>query len=182
MKMHDLLVYALTIGEDYPHLRDIVCTSAYDYQLEESLMFRATEDALSPGNPGAPDTIPGTPDIIVTLKEKEKFPVVIEIEADIDFDFADSLRQIKKYRRKSTWNDVRIFQDVRVIIPKICEKFAKLYKHEKFPVYLWSATRIWECRNCGKSTDESICKEHRCCGIEMRLKELKDVHFEPFEQ
>lgn len=171
MKMHDLLVYELT---ERKQLVKIVRTSAYDYQLEESLIFPATEDSGSLGNPQILTPISGTPDIIVTLEEKGRLPVVIEIEGDIDFDFAESLRQIKKYRRR--------YEDVRVIIPKICEKFAPIYKHEKIRAYLWSATRIWECIQCGNIAEKNITREPNCksCGSTMRL-DIKNVNFKEFE-
>ena len=80
------------------------------------------------------------PDIVVT-KLNPTQTVAIELENDYDWDFQKSLRELKKYRLK--------FGDVRIIIPREYERFASLFCHENFQVYLWSAKRKWRCLDCG---------------------------------
>jgi hypothetical protein len=60
--------------------------------------------------------------------------------ADIRFDFDKSMRQIRKYQEK-----YRII----AIIPKDYERIGLLNKGQKIDIYLWSATRLWECLRCG---------------------------------
>ena len=124
-----------------------------------------------------------TPDITVFFKERirdSKNPYAnppilgyaIEIENDIQWDFADSLRQIKKY-----------FQGYYpiVIIPKIYERFKALYEHEKIDVWLWSSNRVWECMECGniqinEKTGKPNCT--KCCSNQLRLKGISDFKLE----
>ena len=131
----------------------------------------------------ADSVVLATPDIIVFLKEPlrgSKNPYAnppingfaIELENDIEWDFADSLRQIKKY-----------FQGYYpiVIIPKIYERFKVLYEHEKIDVWLWSSKRVWECMDCGniqisdKSGKPSCTK---CHSNQLRLKGISDFKLE----
>ncbi len=86
------------------------------------------------------EVIKMTPDILVTKLNPTQM-VAIELENDFDWDFQKSLRELKKYRLK--------FGDVRIIIPREYERFASLYCHENFQVYLWSAKRKWRCLCCG---------------------------------
>lgn len=112
------------------------------------------------------------PDIVVRIANKE---TAIELENDIQWDFASSLRQVTKY--------LTVIKDVVVIIPKEYERFATLYKNEGFRVWLWKATRIWACMRCGSIKEEERTVQPRCSeckSTEQRLKGLKDVKFEEF--
>ena len=125
-----------------------------------------------------------TPDIVVFFKQREsdsKNPYAnppihgyaIEIENDIQWDFSDSLRQIKKY-----------FQGYYpiVIIPKIYERYKEPYEHEKIDVWLWSAKRIWECMDCGDILQsDKTGKPKKCLGCnsnQLRLKGISDFLLE----
>jgi hypothetical protein len=122
--------YYGNIGKD-ALIVNIVGTPIIDYKLEESeevTFWRKSEIEKM------------TPDITVTLKQ-ESITIAIELENDIKWDFQESLRQLKKYRKK--------FSDVRIIIPREYKRFAPLYHNERFQVYLWSAKRKWKCFRCG---------------------------------
>lgn len=120
---------------------NVVKTLKLEYTLEESTSYweyyeRRTE--LESGR----EQVKITPDIIVKkLDEKYSRPIAIELENDIQWDFQESVKQVKKYKNK--------FEDVRVIIPEKYKLFAPLYKNEEFRVYLWKAKRKWQCLRCG---------------------------------
>ncbi len=101
------------------------------FTLEETFSYRSTRTG---------ELVRMTPDIVVT-KLNPTQEVAIELENDYDWDFQKSLRELKKYRLK--------FGDVRIIIPREYERFASLFCHENFQVYLWSAKRKWRCSICG---------------------------------
>ena len=161
------------VSKDAP-IVGIVGTSNIRYELEELFYWRSRYEALMG------TFVKMTPDIFVrTLGPKMK-TMAIELENDIDWDFAGSLRQIKKYRKN--------FSDVRIVIPKKFERFASLYKNEGFRVYLWKAKRKWQCLRCGTITPKEgpiqpICK-NKACGNksrnEFRLVGLKDTKFEEY--
>jgi len=121
-----------------------------------------------------------TPDITVTLPREGNKEIAIELENDIDWDFARSLRQVKKYHSR--------FDDVRVLIPEDYKRFAPLYKNENFQVWLWRATRTWECLRCGSVTDKKgpvqpKCKNKKCGNnnrSEFRLVGLRDIEIEQY--
>ena len=117
-----------------------------------------------------------TPDITVKVLDKIPKPIAIELENDVHWDFGESLRQVKKYKRK--------FDDTRVIIPEEFERFAPLYKNEGFRVYLWTATRVWQCMICGELTYKEEPIQPKCeeCNkrTEHRLVGLEDVDIEEY--
>lgn len=120
-----------------------------------------------------------TPDVFVRVRDSGK-TIAIELETDVQWDFGQSLHQIKKYRRNS-----RDFNLVVVIIPKEYVRFALLYRQENFPVYLWRASRVWECMQCGniaveERTVKPRCSVESCHSNEQRLKGLRDAFFEEF--
>ena len=178
MKFHDALVYELIrptrYGEPTGEIIKLVGSRKIKYQLEETERFqeRATHSL---------ETLIDymTPDIVVTRlrpSSDEAPKVVIEVETDVDFDFAKSLRQIKRYKR--------ITQDVRLVIPKEYEKFAPLYANEGFRVWLWRATRKLECLRCRGITEvegpyKLLCKKCQKY-TKHRLVALENVEFLQF--
>ena len=193
MSIHDELILELIKpdkwGKPTGYIVNIVGTSNIKCKVEESVRFVREVHPYIPSRikriyyqlvEGLPtETVieEMTPDIIVEIlgsTSKEKELVAIELETDMDFDFGKSLRQIKKYARR--------FKEVIIVIPKEYERFAVLYKNEGFRVYLWEATRIWECMRCGNTTEErkSIkpkCSRKSCRSTEQRLKGVKNVTF-----
>lgn len=116
-----------------------------------------------------------SPDIVIHSVSPSK-TIAIELENDVNWDFGHSLRQIRKYKRN------RAFQEVIVIIPKKYERFAILYANQGFRVYLWKATRLWECNACEQIIEgnkATKCKTAHCRG-EMEFKGITDVEFTPF--
>jgi len=181
MTIHDELVRELIKladwGKPTGYIINIVGSANIQYVLEELFYWRGHEQVKY-------DTyVEMAPDIVVTNKESGK-RTAIEVKGDINWNFADSLRQIKKYKRNS-----RQFHDVVIIIPKRYERFARLYKKEGFRVYLWKATRIWECMRCGNEMEDERtvkprCSIKECKTTEQMLKGLKEESkdiFEPFE-
>lgn len=182
MTIHDELVLKLIdpdpkSGKPRGYIINIVGSANIRYVLEEyylepRVLIRETVHLVEM-----------TPDIVVTDLKSGK-TTAIEIENDIQWDFAHSLQQVKKYRENR-----REFKDVVVIIPKRYERFAILYKNEGFRVYLWEATRIWECMQCGSQMEEARtikpkCKKRNCNSKEQSLKGLREQSediFEPFE-
>lgn len=181
MKIHDALIYELIKPEKSEPYKatggivDIVGTSNIRYTLESSFTYHEIpEQAVA---------VTMTPDVVVTklnltLEEKEtdRRNVAIELETDEDFDFGNSLRQIKKYQNK--------FNDVRVIIPIEYEKFVPLYKNEGFRVYFWKAIRKYQCLRCKNETEIEGPFEPKCkkCNkySKHRLIGLKDAKFDEF--
>jgi len=174
MTIHDELVLALTQPNEsgeVPIYRMVGIDKA-PFVVEESVLLppRAQIEfaARLP-----PEGI--TPDIFVrvrTLPTQEW--MAIEVETDTDFDFGKSLQQVKKYKEK---------YNVIVVIPKEYERFVPLYRNEGFRVFLWKATRIWECMRCGHLSyvDRPIkpkCSSKDCNSPEQRLKGIKNAEFE----
>lgn len=156
----------------------VVGTGDIDYKLEET--YELTFWRIS-------EVRKMTPDIVVTKRNKPE-TIAIELENDFNWDFQKSLRKLKKYRKK--------FEDVRVIIPREFKKFAPLYSHESFRVYLWSAKRKWKCLKCnfinprenrfvnfmceGKTNDGKPCNNGRQDLFEMvGLQDTKVEEFKP---
>jgi hypothetical protein len=177
MKLHDALVYEIIKpnrqGEPTGDLIKIVGTSNIKYSIDEPQEFQTrAQHSL--------ETIRElmAPDLTVTRLRPatgENPIVVVEVETDVDFDFGESMRQIRKYRK--------ITREVRVIIPKTEEAFAPLYKSQGFRVWTWQATRIWECLRCGKMQEEEKILAPKCSACktsEQRLRGLKDASFEEF--
>jgi len=152
----------------------VVGTMNIEVQFEESLYLPARDqpDFTAPLPPRGV-----TPDIIVTTLAVPKQKIAIEVESDIDFDPEKTLRQIKKYSE--------IFE-TRLIMPKEQEKFAPYFKNEGFRVYLWTATRIWECMKCGQKTYEKTSIKPRCSNTQchasqsLRLAGLKEIELDEY--
>ena len=136
------------IGDNAPIL-NIIGEKEIVYTLEESTIRTAIYGSR---NANTVDVVKMTPDIVLAKRERtsssgvryENFPndiitlygqnIAIEIENDIQWDFQDSLKQLKKYKLN--------FPDTRVIIPADYIRFAPLYKNEGFRVYLWKTEQI----------------------------------------
>jgi len=107
--------------------------------------------------------------------------VAIELENDVKWDFAESLRQMLNYKHQ--------FGDIRVIIPYEYQRFAPLYKNEGFRVWLWQAKRKWKCLRCGTiNVNESRvppqCKNTKCKNKskdEFDLVGLENADFNEYE-
>ncbi len=120
----------------------IIGTREIEYILEGSTYY---SESYGTGEDQKTEFVGITPDITVKIKPKKgikeavkkmltemvigpEVGVALELENDIQWDFQDSLSQIKKYKKK--------LQDTRIIIPHDFKRFAPLYKHEGFRVYL----------------------------------------------
>ena len=168
----------------------IVGQKEISYKLEESTQHTITYGSRTANKL---EIVKITPDILVkvesgTIKTTSNGGLIassdqylaIEIENDIQWDFQDSLKQLKKYKIN--------FPDTRVIIPKDYERFAPLYKKEGFRVYLWKAIRRWQCLKCGIETVKEgpitpICSNSKCKNHnqnEFRLVGVEDANIEEF--
>lgn len=152
----------------------IVGKRAIYYNLEELHSFYLDTDAVI-----KKEKTHICPDILIYADITRIQPqIAIELENDIKWDFGESLRQVKKYKGK--------FSDTRVIIPEEYERFAPLYKNEGFRVYLWKATRVWQCMICGDLTYKEgpippkceECNKH----TQHRLVGLEDTDIEEYEK
>ena len=176
MTIHDELILELIMpdkaGKPTGKIIEIIGTSNLRYRLELSRDITENFETIATITPDIVVMNLNSKDMIVSNRES-----AIELENDIQWDFADSLRQIRKYGEE--------FKDVVVIIPKEYERFASLYKNEGFRVWFWKAIRVWECMQCGTITEERRTVKPRCSGkncnsTEQRLKGLKDTQFEEF--
>lgn len=149
----------------------IVGTRKIDYRLEEPTHYGTHLDAIR----GTITVI--SPDITVTILDEQRKQIAIELENDVQWDFGKSLRQVKKYQYKF---------DTRVIIPEEYKRFASLYKHEGFRVYLWKAKRRWQCLRCGTIIEKEGPIQPKCkkCNkyTEHRLIGVKDTKIEEYEK
>lgn len=183
MTIHDELILKLIDLDPMSrkprgYIIKIVGSANIRYSLEEVFYQQ------NPETPLVKEYIKMTPDVVATNLRSDK-TTAIEIENDIQWDFAHSLRQLKKYK-----NNRRHFQEVVVIIPKRYERFASLYEEQGFQVHLWEATRMWECMQCrnemeDKRTIKPRCEKQECRSNEQTLKGLKEKSrdiFKPFER
>ena len=193
MKIHDALLFELIkpdkSGKPTGDIIKIVGTANIKYRLEElvhsiELVYSATSlsKMLFEGQNKKTIIKEMAPDIIVkrlNTNSKEKAIVAIELETDVDFDFGESLRQIKKYKKE-------FGSQVNVIIPREYERFAPFYKNEEIHVWLWEAERIWECMICGNKTVKKGPVRPKCenCNkySEHRLIGLQNTRFEEFSE
>ena len=176
MGIHSELILALCQRDEKGQipLIKVVGTANIEVRFEESLYLPARDqpDFTAPLPPRGI-----TPDIIVTTLGIPKRKIAIEVESDIDFDAGKTLRQIKKYSE--------IFE-TKLIIPKEQEKYAPYFKNEGFRVYLWTATRIWECMKCGQKTYEKTSFKPRCSNKQchasrsLRLAGLKEIEIDEY--
>lgn len=176
MTIHDELILELIMpdkaGKPTGKIIEIIGTSNLRYRLELSRDITENFETIATITPDIVVMNLNSKDMIVSNRES-----AIELENDIQWDFADSLRQIRKYGEE--------FKDVVVIIPKEYERFASLYKNEGFRVWFWKVIRVWECMQCGTITEERRtvkprCSDKNCNSTELRLKGLKDTQFEEF--
>ena len=88
-----------------------------------------------------------TVDILITVNYRHESPraIAVEIENDRKLDIEAVLRRIK---RQKTYSTV-------VIIPKEFERHSFQFQKSGIPVWYWTATCRWVCRNCGKTTTSS---------------------------
>lgn len=157
----------------------VVGSKKINYRLEEATSQIAIENIETVEDIKFAETHRITPDITVYVP-REKREVAIELENDVQWDFGESLRQVKRYKDR--------FDDVRVIIPEEYKRFAPFYKNEGFRVYLWKAIRKWECLRCETITDKRGPVQPKCknktCGNksrnEFRLIGLKDADIEEY--
>ena len=155
----------------------VVGTKNVKYRLEESTWYWKTYvDRKEKSIFRTKKDVIVTPDIIVTLPKESNKQIAIEFENDVQWDFGESLRQVKKYRDK--------FPDTRIIIPEEYKRFAPLYKNEGFRVYLWKAKRKWQCLRCGAIAEKEGPVSPKCkkCKkyTEHRLIGVKDVGIEEY--
>jgi hypothetical protein len=151
----------------------IVGRADIGYNLEQSYWFYLDADAVI-----KKEKTQICPDIVVS---GEMGTIAIELENDIQWDFAESLRQMKNYKHQ--------FADIRVIIPYEYERFAPLYKNEGGRVWLWQAKRKWRCLRCGTiNVNESRvppqCKNGKCKNKsrdEFDLVGLENADFNEYE-
>ena len=179
MTIHDELVRELIYpdewGKPQGYITQIVGGTKIKCVIEELFYRRVAEMA------GKIEYEKMTPDIVVFNQSTRK-TTAIELENDIEWDFGQSLRQVKKYKR----NDQE-FNDVVVIIPKRYERFASLYKEQGFRVYLWKATRIWKCVDCGNKMEDERTAKPKCSNksckssdrVLIGLKESSSYFFKP---
>jgi len=183
MTIHDELVREFVklnkngkpIGQ---YILNLAGSSHIECKLEETYSM---PDPYNPRAQAKGDYVRMTPDIVVTNLEND-VTTAIEIENDIQWDFGKSLRQIKMYR-KNTSN----FQNVVIIIPKKYERFARYYKSEGFEVWLWEATRLWQCMKCdtkipSKKTGKPKCTKPKCNSTELALIGLEGHQFTLFKE
>jgi hypothetical protein len=162
----------------------VVGTKKVDYDLEQTT-YHWREWFDKDGQKRESKMIPMTPDImakVVSIEggKRQIVTIAIELENDLQWDFGESLRQLRKYKLN--------FKDTRIIIPNDYERFAPLYKKAGFRVYLWKAKRRWQCLKCGTETTKEgpvipKCSNAKCGNHsqnEFRLVGLKDAVLEEF--
>jgi len=185
MTIDDELIYELIkpnkygeVGKDALIVK-IVGTRKINYKLEEPTRYweiREITGSIPVRQEITQEAVKITPDITVTLLHEEGKKIAIELENDIQWDFQVSLRQVKKYKGE--------FPDTRVIIPDEYKRFAPFYKHEGFRVWLWKATRVWQCMRCGKITEKEGPLEPKCEKCKKhtrhRLIEVKNAEIEEY--
>ncbi len=166
-----------TVSKDALIVKKIVHNSRITYKLEESTYY---VEHFEGSGIMKKEIVTMTPDIIVTIPREDK-QIALELENDYNWDFQESLRQIKKYIHK--------FPDTRVIIPKEYQRFAPLYKNDGVRVYLWTTKRVWQCLKCrtetvNESTFPPKCSNTKNCKShspsEFTLIGLKDTDIEEF--
>lgn len=169
------------VGED-GLIAQIMGTKRLTYEIEETT-FHWQEWLDQNGATRKTELIPMTPDMVIktaSTKDNEVKATAIELENDLQWDFGESLRQLRKYKLN--------FSDTRIIIPKDFQRFAPLYKKAGFRTYLWSAKRKWQCLKCKTETvkeGSSIpkCSNPKCNNHsqnEFRLIGLIDTIIEEF--
>jgi hypothetical protein len=160
----------------------VMGTKRVDYELEETT-YHWREWLDKGGVKRQAEMIPMTPDIMAKTfspEDKGLKTTAIELENDLQWDFGESLRQLRKYKLN--------FKDTRIIIPKDFERFAPLYKKAGFRTYLWTAKRRWQCLRCETITVKEgpitpQCSKPKCGNHsqnEFRLIGLKDTTIEEF--
>lgn len=154
----------------------VVKTLKIDYKLEEPTSYwerHRGKDLMEIKR----EVVKIRPDITITLLNEKGKQIAIELENDIQWDFQESLQQVKKYKGK--------FPDTRVIIPEEYKRFAPFYKHEDFRVYLWKATRMWQCMRCKTITEKEGPFQPKCKKCKKytkhRLMRLRDVDVNEYE-
>lgn len=177
MTIHDELVLKLIDpdkwGKATGYVTEIVGSKDIRYTLEEMYWYQGHYEKIMN------EFVRMSPDVVVNSTKPSK-TTAIEMENDVNWDFGESLRQIRKYKRN------RDFQDVVVIIPKRYERFAILYATQGVRVYFWKATRLWECGRCGEITESDKtakpkCSSSKCNSGELEFVGIKDAEFTPFE-
>jgi len=181
--IHDELVLALTHPDENGKvpLYKIVKSSDISVKLEE-LAYRHL--------PNAGEWKKMVPDIIVTISPKahpeSQRKVVIELESDVKWDFAASLRQIKDYKQFLPLRQKQKYE-VIAIIPKEYERYVPKYNDEGIDVWLWEAKAEWICERCGNKAITKMertkilrkCEHEKCNFPDHHLKRLVNVSYEP---
>lgn len=176
MGIHSELILALCQRDEKGQLPlvKVVGTANIEVRFERS-MYLPARDRPDFTAPLPPRGI--TPDIIVTTLGIPKRKIAVEVKGDIDFEPEKTLRQIKKYS---------VMFETKLIIPEEQEKYAPYFKNEGFRVYLWRATRIWECMKCGRQTYEKTSIKPRCSNTQchasrsLRLAGLKEIELDEY--
>ncbi len=175
MKLHDALILELIKPDPYGKPTGKIVQIIGDAKID--IECETTEDKQERARKSLETLVDYiTPDLTVRRKrisESHRPVVAIELETDEAYDFASSMRQIKRYKK--------ITPDVRVIIPHDYRNFAPLYYKEGFPVWLWKGKRRYECLRCKNITDIEGPYEIKCerCKkyVKHRLVGVVDVDF-----
>ena len=169
------------VGEDAPIIK-VVGTKRIKYTLEEPTHYwnnLPPDPSTGIYHPEQAELVRIRPDITLILPREGDREIATELENDIQWDFQDSLKQLKKYKAE--------FRDTRIIIPKEFSRFAPFYKNEGFRVYLWEAKRVWQCLKCGAETAKEgpvipVCPNSKTHGSknDFRLVGLRDTTLKEF--
>lgn len=144
----------------------------------EALRYLPAQDQPDYTAPLPPKGV--APDLIVTILGKEKKRFAIELETGIPFvDVGKTLRQVKKY--------TKLFQVVVLIMPEEAGRYAPIFKNEGIRVYLWTATREYQCMKCKKHTLDATSIKPRCSKCDasdraLRYSGIKDTKFEEYKK
>src|SRR3989337_550809 len=103
MTIHDELVLKLIEPEKWGkatgYITEIVGSKSIKYTLEDTFWWRGHYEGIMK------TFVRMSPDIVVTSINPSK-TTAIEMESDKDWDFAHSLRQVRKYKRNSDFQEV----------------------------------------------------------------------------
>jgi len=174
---YDLALALFSQSEGEVPITSIVGIGVGRIEVEfEALRYLYTRDQPDYTAPLPPKGM--APDLIVTTLGKEKKRFAIELETGVPVvDVGKTLRQVKKYKE--------LFEVVVLIIPREAERYAPIFKNEGIRVYLWTATREYQCVKCKKHTFDisSIkpnCSECKSSERALQYLGLRDAKFEEY--
>ena len=143
----------------------------------EALRYLPVKDRPDYSAPLPPKGV--APDLVVTVLGKEKKRFAIELETGMPFDVGKTLRQVKKY--------TELFEVVVLMMPEEGERYAPIFKNEGIRVYLWTATRDYQCMSCRKHTFDVTSIKPKCSQCKasqraLRYFGIKDAKFEEYKK